>query len=64
VQPIAEFFANSKSEETQEQVQILLDSLGHGNLKYQNQVHKGLIPLLTCTPTKPNSCLCRHSGLC
>ncbi|KAM7145271.1 LOW QUALITY PROTEIN: armadillo-like helical domain containing protein 1, partial [Macrochelys suwanniensis] len=50
---IAEFLANSKSEGTQEQVQILLDSLGHGNPKYQNQIYKGLlIALLLCTPPK------------
>ncbi|XP_065409779.1 armadillo-like helical domain containing protein 1 isoform X2 [Chrysemys picta bellii] len=52
VRSIAEFLANSKSEETQEQVQILLDSLGHGNPKYQNQVYKGLIALLPCTSPK------------
>ncbi|XP_074923674.1 armadillo-like helical domain containing protein 1 isoform X2 [Chelonoidis abingdonii] len=52
VRSIAEFLANSKSEETQEQVQILLDSLGHGNPRYQNQVYKGLIALLPCTSPK------------
>ncbi|XP_053100308.1 armadillo-like helical domain containing protein 1 isoform X3 [Hemicordylus capensis] len=52
VRSIAEFLATSKSEETQEQVQILLDSLGHGNPKYQNQVYKGLIALLKCTSPK------------
>lgn len=41
--------ASSKSEKAQRQVQILLDSLGHGNPKYQNQVYKGLIALLPCT---------------
>ncbi|KAM6217023.1 armadillo-like helical domain containing protein 1 [Rhynchocyon petersi] len=49
VRSIAEFFAKSKSEETQEEVQILLDALVHGNPKYQNQVYKGLIALLPCT---------------
>ncbi|XP_053248629.1 armadillo-like helical domain containing protein 1 isoform X1 [Podarcis raffonei] len=52
VRSIAEFFATCKSEETQEQVQILLDALGHGNPKYQNQVYKGLIALLKCTSPK------------
>ncbi|XP_015263773.1 PREDICTED: uncharacterized protein C1orf228 homolog [Gekko japonicus] len=52
VRSIAEFLATSKSEETQEQVQILLDNLGHGNPKYQNQVYKGLIALLKCTSPK------------
>lgn len=49
---IAEFFAISKSEATQEQVQILLETLGHGNPKYQNQVYKGLIALLKSTSPK------------
>ncbi|KYO46430.1 armadillo-like helical domain containing protein 1 [Alligator mississippiensis] len=49
VRSIAEFMASSKSEKAQRQVQILLDSLGHGNPKYQNQVYKGLIALLPCT---------------
>nr|XP_056700769.1 armadillo-like helical domain containing protein 1 [Euleptes europaea] len=52
VRSIAEFLATCKSEETQEQVQILLDNLGHGNPKYQNQVYKGLIALLKCTSPK------------
>nr|XP_020638938.1 uncharacterized protein C1orf228 homolog [Pogona vitticeps]XP_020638939.1 uncharacterized protein C1orf228 homolog [Pogona vitticeps]XP_020638940.1 uncharacterized protein C1orf228 homolog [Pogona vitticeps] len=52
VRSIAEFLATSKSEETQEQVQILLDSLGHGNPKYQMQVYKGLIALLKCASPK------------
>ncbi|KAF7253909.1 Armadillo-like helical domain containing protein 1, partial [Varanus komodoensis] len=52
VRSIAEFLAMSKAEETQEQVQILLDALGHGNPKYQNQVYKGLIALLRCTSPK------------
>uniref|UniRef100_A0A8D0G703 Armadillo like helical domain containing 1 n=1 Tax=Sphenodon punctatus TaxID=8508 RepID=A0A8D0G703_SPHPU len=52
VRSIAEFLATSKSEETQEQVQILLDSLGRGNPKYQNQVYKGLIALLPCASPK------------
>ncbi|XP_060062004.1 armadillo-like helical domain containing protein 1 isoform X2 [Erinaceus europaeus] len=52
VRSIAEFLAKSKSEETQEEVQVLLDSLIHGNPKYQNQVYKGLIALLPCTSPK------------
>ncbi|KAJ6659479.1 hypothetical protein lerEdw1_018713 [Lerista edwardsae] len=52
VRSIAEFLACSKLEETQEQIQILLDALGHGNPKYQNQVYKGLIALLKCTSPK------------
>ncbi|XP_060629354.1 armadillo-like helical domain containing protein 1 [Anolis sagrei] len=52
VRSVAEFLATSKSEETQEQVQILLDALGHGNPKYQMQVYKGLIALLKCTSPK------------
>lgn len=52
VRAIAEFLAKSKSEETQEEVQVLLDSLVHGNPKYQNQVYKGLIALLPCGSPK------------
>nr|XP_031539968.1 armadillo-like helical domain containing protein 1 [Vicugna pacos] len=52
VRSIAEFLAKSKSEETQEEVQVLLDSLVHGNPKYQNQVYKGLIALLPCASPK------------
>ncbi|KAM4873445.1 armadillo-like helical domain containing protein 1 isoform 1-T5 [Thomomys bottae] len=52
VRSIAEFLAKSKSEETQEEVQVLLDSLLHGNPKYQNQVYKGLIALLPCVSPK------------
>lgn len=52
VRSIAEFLAKCKSEETQEEVQVLLDSLLHGNPKYQNQVYKGLIALLPCTSPK------------
>lgn len=49
---IAEFLAKSKSEEIQEEVQVLLDSLVHGNPKYQNQVYKGLITLLPSVSPK------------
>lgn len=44
--------AKSKSEATQEEVQLLLNSLVHGNPKYQNQVYKGLIALLPCESPK------------
>ncbi|XP_062437715.1 armadillo-like helical domain containing protein 1 [Rhea pennata] len=49
VRSIAEFLATSTSTEAQEEVQLLLNSLGHGNPKYQNQVYKGLIAVLPCT---------------
>ncbi|XP_045440709.1 armadillo-like helical domain containing protein 1 [Pipistrellus kuhlii] len=52
VRSIAEFLATSKSEETQEQVQVLLNALVHGNPKYQNQVYKGLIALLPSVSPK------------
>ncbi|KAG8507672.1 Armadillo-like helical domain containing protein 1, partial [Galemys pyrenaicus] len=52
VRSIAQFLATAKSEETQEEVQTLLDSLVHGNPKYQNQVYKGLIALLPCVCPK------------
>ncbi|XP_039739921.1 armadillo-like helical domain containing protein 1 isoform X1 [Pteropus medius] len=52
VRSIAECLAKSKSEETQEEAQVLLDSLVHGNPKYQNQVYKGLIALLPSASPK------------
>ncbi|NXJ73652.1 ARMD1 protein, partial [Trogon melanurus] len=48
VQSLAEFLATSNSAEAQEDVHILLDSLGRGNPKYQNQVYKGLVAVLSC----------------
>ncbi|NWI99572.1 ARMD1 protein, partial [Crypturellus undulatus] len=47
-QPIAEFLATSTSTQAQEEAQLLLDSLGHGNPKYQHQVYKGLVAVLPC----------------
>uniref|UniRef100_UPI00398EE81B armadillo-like helical domain containing protein 1 isoform X2 n=1 Tax=Pristiophorus japonicus TaxID=55135 RepID=UPI00398EE81B len=52
VRNVAECLANSKSEKTQEQAQILLELLAQGNPKYQLQVYKGLIALLPCTSPK------------
>ncbi|XP_074076958.1 armadillo-like helical domain containing protein 1 [Macrotis lagotis] len=52
VRSIAEFMAKSQSEDSQKEVQILLDSLVHGNPKYQNQVYKGLIALIPCASPK------------
>ncbi|NWX90868.1 ARMD1 protein, partial [Nothoprocta pentlandii] len=49
VRSIAEFLATSTSAEAQEEVQLLLDSLGRGNPKYQNQVYKGLVAVLPCS---------------
>uniref|UniRef100_A0A663MC33 Armadillo like helical domain containing 1 n=1 Tax=Athene cunicularia TaxID=194338 RepID=A0A663MC33_ATHCN len=48
VQFLAAFLTASNSAEAQEDVQVLLDSLGHGNPKYQNQVYKGLVAVLPC----------------
>ncbi|KAM6263373.1 armadillo-like helical domain containing protein 1 [Spheniscus humboldti] len=48
VRSLAEFLATSKSADAQEDAQVLLDSLGRGNPKYQNQVYKGLIAVLPC----------------
>ncbi|XP_067270144.1 armadillo-like helical domain containing protein 1 isoform X3 [Pseudorasbora parva] len=49
VKVIAECLAKSEMEGTQGTAAALLESLAHGNSKYQNQVYKGLIALLTCT---------------
>ncbi|NWR55072.1 ARMD1 protein, partial [Bucorvus abyssinicus] len=48
VQSLAEFLATCNSAEAQEDVQVLLDSMGRSNPKYQNQVYKGLIAVLPC----------------
>ncbi|TDH08427.1 hypothetical protein EPR50_G00097690 [Perca flavescens] len=49
VKAIAECLAKSNTDETQEAAWALLESLSHGNPKYQNQIYKGLIALMTCT---------------
>uniref|UniRef100_A0A667WJE0 Armadillo like helical domain containing 1 n=1 Tax=Myripristis murdjan TaxID=586833 RepID=A0A667WJE0_9TELE len=46
---IAECLSTARTEENQETAWALLESLSHGNPKYQNQVYKGLIALLPCT---------------
>nr|XP_046247482.1 armadillo-like helical domain containing protein 1 isoform X2 [Scatophagus argus] len=52
VKAIAECLAKSNTDETQETAGALLESLSHGNPKYQNQIYKGLIALMTCTSPK------------
>ncbi|XP_009698869.1 PREDICTED: uncharacterized protein C1orf228 homolog, partial [Cariama cristata] len=52
-QPGCDLLATSNSAEAQEDVQVLLDSLGCGNPKYQNQVYKGLIAVLPSTSPRP-----------
>ncbi|XP_063058135.1 adenine DNA glycosylase [Engraulis encrasicolus] len=52
VKAIAECLATLQAESTQETAQALLESLAHGNPKYQNQVYKGLIALLPCCSPK------------
>ncbi|KAL7396260.1 hypothetical protein ABVT39_003123 [Epinephelus coioides] len=49
VKATAECLAKSNADETQETACALLKSLSHGNPKYQNQIYKGLIALMTCT---------------
>ncbi|NXR03211.1 ARMD1 protein, partial [Sagittarius serpentarius] len=48
VQSLTKFLATSNSAEAQKDVQVLLDSLGHSNPMYQNQVYKGLVAVLPC----------------
>ncbi|KFZ52080.1 Uncharacterized protein C1orf228, partial [Podiceps cristatus] len=48
VRSLAKFLATSSSAEAQEDVQVLLDSLGRGNPKYQNQVYKSLVAVVAC----------------
>ncbi|KAM6939302.1 armadillo-like helical domain containing protein 1 [Lycodopsis pacificus] len=52
VKAIAACLAKSNTDETQETAWALLESLSHGNPKYQNQIYKGLIALMTCTSPK------------
>jgi len=49
VKAVAECLAKSEMEMTQGTAAALLESLAHGNPKYQNQVYKGLVALLACT---------------
>nr|XP_023663244.1 uncharacterized protein C1orf228 homolog isoform X6 [Paramormyrops kingsleyae] len=49
VQAIVECLAKSTSVDTKETASVLLESLAHGNYKYQKQVYKGLVALLQCT---------------
>ncbi|XP_069007181.1 uncharacterized protein mutyh [Embiotoca jacksoni] len=42
----------SNTEETQETARALLESLSHGNPKYQDQIYKGLIALMACASPK------------
>ncbi|XP_034565108.1 armadillo-like helical domain containing protein 1 [Notolabrus celidotus] len=52
VKVIAESLATSNTDDTQESARALLESLSHGNPKYQNQIYKGLITLMTCSSPK------------
>ncbi|XP_044056354.1 armadillo-like helical domain containing protein 1 isoform X1 [Siniperca chuatsi] len=52
VKAIAECLAKSNTDKTQETAWALLESLSHGNPKYQIQIYKGLIALMTCTSPK------------
>ena len=48
VKVTAECLAKSNTEETQEAAWALLDSLSHGNPKYQNEIYESLISLMAC----------------
>ncbi|XP_028260131.1 armadillo-like helical domain containing protein 1 [Parambassis ranga] len=52
VKVIAQCLAMSNSEESQEAAGALLESLSHGNPKYEEQIYKALIALMTCTSPK------------
>ncbi|KAM7410106.1 hypothetical protein PAMA_001518 [Pampus argenteus] len=52
VKVIAKCLAKSNTEDTQDTAWALLESLFHGNPKYQNQVYKNLITLMTCSSPK------------
>ncbi|NXL93112.1 ARMD1 protein, partial [Alectura lathami] len=48
VRSLTELLATCSSAEVQDEVQVLLDSLGRGNPKYRSQVYKGLVAVLPC----------------
>uniref|UniRef100_A0A8C2ZR92 Armadillo like helical domain containing 1 n=1 Tax=Cyclopterus lumpus TaxID=8103 RepID=A0A8C2ZR92_CYCLU len=52
VKAVAECLSRSNTDEAQETAWALLESISHGNPKYQNQIYKGLIALMTCTSLK------------
>lgn len=52
VKVVAKCLAKSSADEMQEAAQMLLESMYHGNTKYQSQLYKGLIALLTCSAPK------------
>lgn len=52
VKVVASCLAKSSTDEMHETAQMLLESLYHGNTKYQSQLYKGLIALLTCSAPK------------
>ncbi|XP_065812400.1 adenine DNA glycosylase [Labrus bergylta] len=52
VKAIAEFLATSNADKTQETARALLETLSHGNPKYQIQLYKSLIALMTCSSPK------------
>ncbi|XP_035268761.1 armadillo-like helical domain containing protein 1 isoform X1 [Anguilla anguilla] len=53
VKAIAECLVNSEAENTQETACSLLESLAHSNHRFQGQVYKGLVTLLSCN--SPNA---------
>ncbi|XP_032552541.1 armadillo-like helical domain containing protein 1 [Chiroxiphia lanceolata] len=62
VQDLAKFLASSNKAEGQEDTQVLLDSSGCDNPKYQNQVYPVAVRL--CTSPQAQHGLCRCSGSC
>ncbi|XP_027504968.1 armadillo-like helical domain containing protein 1 isoform X1 [Corapipo altera] len=60
VQDLAKFLASSNKAEGQEDTQVLLDSSGRDNPKYQNQVYP--VGVRLCTSPQAQHGLCRCSG--
>ncbi|KAF3834907.1 hypothetical protein F7725_027465 [Dissostichus mawsoni] len=52
VKAIAEFLAQSNTDEPLEAARALLESLSRGNPRYQNQVYQAMIALMTCSSPK------------
>uniref|UniRef100_A0A3B4H0R1 Armadillo like helical domain containing 1 n=1 Tax=Pundamilia nyererei TaxID=303518 RepID=A0A3B4H0R1_9CICH len=52
VKVIGECLSTSNRDETKEAASVLLESLSHGNPRYQDQVYKYLITCMTCSSPK------------
>ncbi|KAM6921133.1 armadillo-like helical domain containing protein 1 [Xenentodon cancila] len=59
VKVIADCLAISNADDPQQTAGALLESLSHGNPKYQDQIYQSLITLMTCLTTKSQQLVLR-----